>query len=158
MNCIEMMDAFNSIQGWKVVTDFSVGGFEWLSFSKKDPSKMLIISSQKITVIDCSTGVLEECDADYDEEALIAYSDSLPDEELSLAGLYGGQLGQETESARVEVITSENHITKAFFYSEGKQTLIFDNYSFYTCGFSYDGNYFVLADDGGINILKRVSR
>lgn len=42
-----------------------------------------------------------------------------------------------------------------FISSQGKEIVIFWNYSAYICGFSYDGNYFVLADDGGVTVIKR---
>ena len=34
------------------------------------------------------------------------------------------------------------------------KTLIYHNYEA-NCGFSYDGTYFVIADDGGVLILKK---
>ena len=156
MNCKEVSDALNSIAGWKVVTEFSVGGFEWLAFSKRNPGKMLVISSQKITLVDCNTGVIEVCDADYDEEERIAYCDKLLDEELALVGQYGGKLPSDSgQNEKIRIETSSEYITKAMFVTEKERTLFYDNYGFYACGFSCDGNYFVLADDGGISIMKR---
>ena len=35
MNYDESIRACQHIDGWKFVTSFSVGGFEWLGFSKK---------------------------------------------------------------------------------------------------------------------------
>lgn len=51
---------------------FSVGGFEWLGFSKEISNKMIIISSQKTTILDCNNGKIENCMIDYDEDELIA--------------------------------------------------------------------------------------
>ncbi len=48
MNYDESIRACQHIDGWKFVTSFSVGGFEWLGFSKKISNKMIIISSQKL--------------------------------------------------------------------------------------------------------------
>ena len=45
MNYDESIRACQHIDGWKFVTSFSVGGFEWLGFSKKISNKMIIISS-----------------------------------------------------------------------------------------------------------------
>ena len=36
-----------------------------------------------------------------------------------------------------------------------KKTKIFESYGLYICGFSYNGDYFMIADDGGIIVLKR---
>lgn len=115
MNIMECFEAYQKIEGWKVIADFSVGGFEWLGFSKKMPNKLICISSQKTTLVDCENGKIESCDAVYDEEELLAICEQLPDEQIAIAGQYGA----------------------------------------YICGFSYDGNYFVLANDGGVTILKR---
>ena len=68
----ESLKACQNIEGWKFVTSFSVGGFEWLGFSKERPNKMIIISSQKTTILDCNSGELENCSIDYDEDELIA--------------------------------------------------------------------------------------
>ena len=34
---------------------------------------------------------------------------------------------------------------------DNQKTQIYDRYDAYICGFSGDGNYFVLSDDGGIS-------
>lgn len=47
----ESIRACQYIDGWKLVTSFSVGGFEWLGFSKEISNKMIIISSQKTTIL-----------------------------------------------------------------------------------------------------------
>lgn len=57
----ESIRACQYIDGWKLVTSFSVGGFEWLGFSKEISNKMIIISSQKTTILDCNNGKIENC-------------------------------------------------------------------------------------------------
>ena len=42
----ESINACKNIDDWKFVTSFSVGGFEWTGFSKENPNKLIIISSQ----------------------------------------------------------------------------------------------------------------
>ena len=42
-----------------------------------------------------------------------------------------------------------------FIYNQDKKIKIFENYGPYICGFSYDGNYFMIVDDAGIIVLKR---
>ena len=46
---------------------------------------MIIISSQKTTILDCDNGKIENCMIDYDEEELIAICDKLPDEQILIA-------------------------------------------------------------------------
>lgn len=35
MNIKECLEAYKKIEGWSIVANFSVGGFEWLGFLKK---------------------------------------------------------------------------------------------------------------------------
>lgn len=158
MMCYEdCVEAYKNIEGWQMVTSFSVGGFEWLGFSKGQPNKMICISSQMTTIVNCDNGKVEECFVDYDEQEFIAICDELPNEQIEIAGQYGGEL--PLVSGRGEKVTiqqTEDHVmTITFTSSQGKEIVIFKNYGAYICGFNYDGNYFVLADDGGIVILKR---
>ena len=52
--------------------------------------------------------------------------------------------------------TDEKFITTIVFTSADKKEYhIFYNYGFYICGFSYDGNHFVLVDDSGVMVAKR---
>lgn len=157
MNVTECLEAYRKIEGWNVIADFSVGGFEWLGFSKETPNKMICISSQKSTLVDCENGKIEECDIVYDEEELFAICDKLSNEQISIAGQYGGKLpAASSKGERVFIQENAEHImTVTFISSEGKEIVIFCNYSAYICGFSYDGNYFVLADDAGIIVIKR---
>ncbi|MCI9272226.1 MAG: hypothetical protein HFH11_14055 [Dorea sp.] len=55
----ESINACKNIYGWEFLTSFSIGGFEWMGFSKESPNKMIIISSQKSTILDCNNGKLE---------------------------------------------------------------------------------------------------
>ena len=82
----------SKMEGWELVKEIVVGGLEWVGFSKTDTGKLLCISSQKTTLIDCFSGEVLPCNCEYDEETRIAYCDELPDEEIGIAGYYGGQL------------------------------------------------------------------
>lgn len=157
MTSFESVNALNNIANWKVVTYFSVGGFEWLGFSQYKPNKMIIISSQKSTILNCDNGEIEECLVEYDEQELIAICEKLPNERILIVGRYGGELSKNSKHGeKVRIETNEKFITTVMFFSVcEKEYVIFQNYGFYTCGFSYDGNYFVLADDGGIIVAKR---
>lgn len=72
----ESIHACKNIHGWEFVTSFSVGGFEWLSFSKESLNKMVIISSQRSTILNCNNGELEDCIVEYDEERLLQFATS----------------------------------------------------------------------------------
>ncbi|SDY75887.1 hypothetical protein [Lachnobacterium bovis] len=157
MRYIETIETLKSIPGWEFVTSFSVGGFEWLAFSEKCPTKLLIISSQKATIVDVDTGTINDCNVEYDEDELIAYCDTLPDEELQIVGQYGGKLNDFSGlSGKIAVETLDNNMTSVRFISNNNSVLVYQNYGLYTCGFNYDGNVFVLVTDGGIIILRRM--
>lgn len=160
MTAIDTANACKSINGWKISASFSVGGFEWLAFSKEQPGKMIIISSQKTTIVDCNNGKIVECNIAFDETELIAYCDRLPDEKLSIAGEYGGTLPSISgKGEKIIINTTDDHIMRIVFVKNMiSRTLIYHSYNAYICGFSYDGDYFVLADDGGILILKRQTK
>jgi len=149
--------ACEDISGWQLAASFSVGGFEWLAFSEKQQGKMMIISSQRTTVVDCENGQITDCETVFDEQELTAYCDLLSDEELHLSGQFGGELPHSAPSGeKVTVRTNDKHIMQIFFTAaDDRTTQIYDRYDAYICGFSGDGNYFVLADDSGILILKK---
>lgn len=116
MNSIESLEALKKIDDWDIITNFSVGGFEWLGFSKEEPNKLICISSQKTTILNCDDGKLEECDVDYDEEEIIAICNQLPNEQISIAGQYGGRLPiLSGKGERVVIYTTEEHIMTITF-------------------------------------------
>ena len=80
----------------------------------------------------------------------------MPDEEISIAGYYGGKLPDSSVQGDSISVTKENLITTVLFSSaQGNESMIFRNYGFYTCGFSSDGKYFVFAQDAGVTVLRR---
>ncbi|MDO5750631.1 MAG: hypothetical protein Q4P78_05445 [Rothia sp. (in: high G+C Gram-positive bacteria)] len=164
--------------GWELSTSFGVGGLEWIGFSRSQPHQLLVISSQKVTLVDCATGQVRPCECEYDEDSLTAVCTLLPDEFISLAGQYGGALPLSTEAGdrvRVEALPDPNYDFRfnryVVFYtpprpkgalarlrqafSEPAEQLMYAHLGYYVCGFSYDGEYFVLVEDTGITILKR---
>lgn len=147
---------YNKLADWELVKEVVVGGLEWVGFSKVNTRKLLCISSQKTTIIDCFSGEILECSCEYDEEATIAYCDELPNEEITIAGCYGGKLPDSSVQGDSVSVNKENFITTVLFSSaQGNKSMIFRNYGFYTCGFSYDGKYFVFAQDAGVTVLRK---
>ena len=167
MNCIQVCEALKSIKGWEFVDSFSVGGFEYMGFSNNNSNKLIIISSQRNTIFDCVDGSITDIDAEFDEKEFVAITDMLPDEYIPIAGAYGGQMSHKTsQGERVEISYHDKHIASGkelqsqqieFVDRFGAENIIYDNYPSYVCGFSYDGNSFALADDGGVYILRRVN-
>ena len=155
------------LDGWGVSIEKVVGGFIWLGFSKAEPWKMLCISGDKTTIFDCESGNITKTDCAYDEDALFALCEDLKDDMIPIAGQYGGSLPQT--SPQGDMVTNECRNVfeygkelvreRVFFTSaDGAKHEIYEGYTPYIYGFSYDGNYFVFAHDGGVTVLKRKNR
>lgn len=160
MTSMEVKKALGEIKDWKIIADFAVGGLEWIGFSHKKPELLFVISSQKNTVMNCKTGRIIECDLEYDEEEMIAYTDQVEDEVISLAGQYGGKLKIKTnqgEQIKIEKTNTKNVFRLTFLTKNNEKIKIFENYGLYTYGFSNDDNYFVISSDSGITVMKRNS-
>ena len=167
MNSFQMSEAMKNLNEWKLVGSFSVGGFEYMGFSNIDSNKLIIISSQRETIFDCEDGSITDIDVIFDEKEFVAVTEVLPDECIQIAGTYGGQMPHKTlQGERVEVSYHDKHIVSGkelqlqqivFVDRFGTEKIIYDNYPSYVCGFSYDGNSFALADDGGVYILRRIN-
>ncbi len=166
MNRMQMHEAMTKLNEWEFIDSFSVGGFEYMGFSRSDPKKLIVISSQRETMFDCGDGSITDIDVEYDEEELFALTDALPNENIPIAGAYGGEMPQETPKG--ERVTSTYHgehiisgktlrLQRIVLVDRfGLETTIYDNYPSYVFGFSPDGNSFALADDGGISVLRRI--
>ena len=78
---------------------------------------------------------------DYDEEELIAICDKLPDEQILIAGEYGGNLPDTTNKGeRVLIQKTKEYITTiTFIPGQSDEIKVYENYGAYICGFSYDG-------------------
>lgn len=55
-------------------------------------NKMICISSQKTTIVNCDSGKVEDCIVDYDEQERIAICDRLQNEQIEITGQFGGDL------------------------------------------------------------------
>lgn len=149
------------INNWRIAFEHSVGGFEYIGFSKNQSGKMICISSQCISLIDCNSNEKIECDAEYDEKEFIAICGKLDNEVIPICGIGGGELSHSTsqgDSVILKTITDENGWQKtrlSFNSSNGENKEIYNNYGYYACGFSDDGNYFAFVDDLGITVMNR---
>lgn len=111
MNNIQMNEAMKKLKEWNLIGSFSVGGFEYMGFSKNNSNKLIIISSQRKTIFDCEDGSISDIDAEFDEKELVAITDMLPDEYIPIAGAYGGQMSHKTlQGERVEISYHDKHI------------------------------------------------
>ena len=154
------------LKGWKISLEKVVGGFLWLGFSKIMPELMLCISSDKTTVFDCSSGTVTDTECEYDEDELIALCSDLKDEQVDIAGQYGGTLPKQSPQGD-KVISESRKVFEygkdlvrekvTFITKDGCEQEIYEGYTPYIYGFSNDGSYFVFADDAGLTILKRES-
>ncbi|MBP3609515.1 MAG: hypothetical protein J6J42_04160 [Lachnospiraceae bacterium] len=156
-NAIEKMDK------WEKTAEHSVGGFLWLGFSRQQTNKLICISSEYTSVMDCDTGEIKECDADYDEEKYIAVCDCFPTEVIDIYGQYGGYPVLETPQGESISIQTQEELYAGKIVKRYKIQVstpdsvveLYNNYGYYVCSFSVCGNYFVLADDAGITVRKR---
>lgn len=72
------------------------------------------------TILDCNNGKLENCIIEYDEEEIIALCDKLPNEQILIAGQYGGELPEiikQGEQFFIQEI-SEHIRTVTFIYNQ----------------------------------------
>lgn len=165
MNIQQQEKALKQLNGWELISSFSVGGFEYFGLSKKYPNKVIIIASLKNTILDCDTGLLQECEVEYDEKSFLAICDTLEDD-FSISGQYGGTISHRSRQGdcvdirivgRTMIGDKELQIQQITFIDKFENgIIIYCGYPIYVCGFSYDGNYFVFADDGWIYVLKRI--
>ena len=148
-------------QGYKKVSEISIGGFLYLAFLPGDYQKILCISSEYMSIIDSEKGQVTPIDGDYDEIELVAMCE-VYDSPIPIAGQYGGNLPlYNGKDIRVTMAKdqSEEYPILTIYWEENKETRtqIYQGYLPYIFGFSPDGKYYVHADDGGLIVLKRNS-
>lgn len=144
--------------------DMGVGGIEYIGFSETYTEKLICISSQEQSVIDCKTRKTVFCEVNYDERDLIAFLDMFPDEVIHLAGIGGGGLrhfapngDNLTEVApyypQKQVIFAPSY--KSCFLNPAECNSIFEDYELRAFGFSKCGNYMVAASASDLSIFIR---
>ena len=162
IRCLGMKE-WDLLTDWSKVKEFGVGGLLYVGFSNKQTNKLVCISSEYMSVVDCDTGEKIKCEGDYDETDYTAVSSYFPDEVIGIYGQYGGFPLLDTDKGEKISIENQNEIcgnktlvkTKVILYLPDEEVEIFNCYGFYVCSFSPCGNYFVFLNDGGVVILKR---
>lgn len=157
--------------GWTKET-FAVGGLSEVGFSKKHPELLLVISSQGRGVINCLKFELTERDNNLDYDWMNSYElwafgiGKLSDEKIKIGGLDGGGLPHSNnEGDRIQFMATEWPIIDLIFepnfksiYKEGDEKncfRIFHDYELRAYGFSYNGQYFVIATSSEINVYRK---
>ncbi len=150
--------------GWEKET-FAVGGLTYLGFSNLQTEKLVVISSQRQSVIDCRTWEKIDCEGSYDEENLVACAEPLGDELIPIAGEVGGGLrrlappgdGLDTAAPfwpKELVIFMPQYAS--WYQSPETCTIIFDDYGPKAFGFSRCGNYMAVGTSSEVDIFRRI--
>lgn len=144
--------------------DMGVGGIEYIGFSEIQTEKLICISSQEQSMIDCKTKEIVFGEVNYDEQNLIAVSDMLEDEVIRLAGIGGGGLRYFAPNGdnlievapyypKRQVIFAPSY--KSCFFTPIECSSIFEDYELRAFGFSKCGNYMVAASASDLSIFER---
>ena len=163
-----LIDLINKIpqgmpSGWKCDT-LAVGGLMYVGFSEIYTEKLICISSQGQSVINCETLKKTYCEENFDEYNLIAYAKELGDEQIRIAGDGGGGLRHYSNDGNIlekiapfwpkeQIIFMPNFHS---WHSTPKEChIIFDDYNIKAYGFSKCGKYFVAATSSDLTIFRK---
>lgn len=142
----------------------AVGGFMYVGFSEIHTEKLICISSQGQSVIDCETLQKTYCDENYDEHELIACAEELGDELIRIAGICGGGLRHSSNDgnflAKVAPFWPREQIIfmpdfHSWYTAPDKCQIICDDYEIRAYGFSKCGRYFVIATSSDLTIFRK---
>lgn len=150
--------------GWEKET-FAVGGLTYLGFSNLQTEKLVVISAQSQSVIDCRTWEKTYCTENYDERDLIACAEPLGDELVPIAGEGGGGLRRLSPAGdgldRAAPFWSKELVIfmpqyASWYQSPETCTVIFDDYGPKAFGFSRCGNYMAVGTSSEVDIFRRI--
>lgn len=151
--------------GWQKTT-YAVGGLLYIGFSNICTEKLVVISSQRQSVIDCRTGNKTYGTENYDEDNLVALSEELGDEVIPIAGDSGGGLRRLSKDGNIlmsvapywpmEKIVFMPNYTLYTLHPE-KCNIIFEDYGIKAFGFSKCGNYIAVGTSGTLDIFRKNS-
>lgn len=151
-------------EGWEKAT-YAVGGLMYVGFSNVCTEKLVVISSQRQSVIDCKTGSKTYCSENYDEDDLIALAEELGDEIVPIAGDGGGGLRRFSKDGNIlvsvapfwpmeKIIFMPNY--SLYTLHPEKCTIIFEDYEIKSFGFSKCGNYIAVATSDTLDIFRKI--
>lgn len=163
-----LIDLINQIpkgvpSGWKCDT-LAVGGLMYVGFSEIHPEKLICISSEGQSVINCETLKKTYCDENFDENDLVSCAEELGDELVRIAGDCGGGLRHYSNDGNsLELIApfwpKEQLIFMPCFHSwystPHECQIIFDAYEIKAYGFSKCGKCFIVATSSDLTIFRK---
>ena len=150
--------------GWEKET-FAVGGLMYIGFSNIYTEKLIVISTQGQSVINCEKGKKTYCEENYDEDDLIALAEELGDEIVPIAGDGGGGLRRFSKDGNilmsvapfwpmVKIIFMPNYTL--YTLNPEKCTIIFEGYEIKAFGFSRCGNYIAIGTSDTLDIFRKM--
>ncbi len=150
--------------GWEKTT-FAVGGLMYIGFSNVRTEKLVVISSQGQSIIDCRTGCKTYCTENYDEDDLIALAEEMGDEIIPIAGEGGGGLRRYSKNGDLlasaapfwpmeKVIFMPDYIS--YVQDPERCTVIFEDYEIKAFGFSRCGDHMAVCNGHTLDIFRRV--
>ncbi len=149
--------------GWEKTT-FAVGGLMYIGFSDVSTEKLVVISSQGQSIINCRTGEKTYCEENYDEGNLIAYAEELVDEAIPIAGEVGGGLSRYSKDGNIlgavapawpmeQIVFMPNY--DSWHQNPDKCTILFEDYEIRAFGFSKCGNYMAVCNSHTLDIFRK---
>ena len=169
-NLLDEIPTAEAPKGWVYKGCFAIGGFEYFGFSE-DSSILFIASSQGRGLIDMqkSEKIARDHSEDFEiDETFLTCNgfDVLQNKKIKLAGKYGGSMlpvsNIHNENLRkvsplypCEDIIFQPPFEDCFSKRHNKNCVRIYRGFLYCYGFSFCGNYFVIADDGGINYWEK---
>ncbi len=150
--------------GWEKTT-YAVGGLMYVGFSNVRTEKLVVISSQGQSVIDCKAGSKTYCTENYDEGDLIALAEELGDEIVPIAGEGGGGLRRYSNDGNTLMSVAPFWPAEKIIFmpdytlytlNPEKCTIIFEDYEIKAFGFSKCGNYMAVCNSHTLDIFKKI--
>lgn len=152
--------------GWECHV-LAVGGLMYVGFSEIQSEKLICISSQGQSVINCKTLQKNYCNEDYDGNDLTACAKELGNEIIKIAGDMGGGLRTGSKEGnslqkiapfwpKEQIIFCPNY--QSLYIAPDQCWNVFDDYGIKAYGFSKCGKYFVIATSSDLTIYKRIER
>ena len=165
-NILERIPFAQSPKHWVYKNNFPISGFECFGFSETSDI-LFVASSQGRSLIDMSKNkkIARDYSDDYTiDETLLTCDgfDVLEGQQIKLASKYGGSMlpiSNKSYETLVKVsplypcedLIFQSPYENCFIEKNNKNCIRIYRGFLYCYGFSFSGNYFVIADDGGIS-------